>query len=295
MTHRGVPRAIATLILASAAWGFPVHSSAAEPGGTGKVQGTVSGSALDLLAERKRDAVASTRQGTNVRNAVPQYSYAKIPACAGNDINTGVDVPCVEATTACGQPGVYQWWLYRAPYRAGAPLTIGQPGWERTGTLCASTAAAGTDPLVPAYSLADFRRLPLPAGTSRVEPPGGYVLVTMPTNVFTTATDPLVLDTVLAGIPIQVRATPARWSWDFGDGKGRVGPTDQPGAAYPSLTHTHAYAERGSYDITMTTYYTGEYTLDGATWLPIVGEAEVTGPPTTVQALAGRNVLVAEP
>lgn len=46
----------------------------------------------------------------------------------------------------------------------------------------------------------------------------------------------------------------------------------------------------------MTTHYTGEYSLDGGTvWLPVVGEATVTGPPTTVQALAGRNVLVADP
>ncbi|MCY7401326.1 MAG: PKD domain-containing protein, partial [Nocardioides sp.] len=246
-------------------------------------------------AEYQRDGGAATRQVTNARNAVPQNSYAKIPACAGNDIGAGIDVPCVEATTACGQPGVYQWWLYRAPYRAGAPLTIGQPGWERTGTLCATPEAAGTDPMVPAYSLAEFQRLPLPAGSSTVEPPGGYVLVTMPTNVFTTATDPVLLDTVLAGIPIQVRATPARWSWDFGDGEGSVGPTDEPGAAYPALTHTHTYASRGTYDITMTTHYTGEYTLDGATWLPIPGEAEVESAPVTVQALAGRNVLVAEP
>lgn len=259
------------------------------------MQSSVAGSALDLLAERKRDAVASTRRATNVRNAVPRYSYAKVPACAGNDIDTGVDVPCVEATTACGEPGVYQWWLYRAPLRAGAPLTIGQSGWERMGTLCAAPGAAGTDPLVPAYSVAEFQRLPLPAGTSRVEPPGGYVLVRMPTNVFTTATDPVVFDTVLAGIAIQVRATPARWSWDFGDGRGAVGPTADPGAAYPALTHTYAYAERGRYDITMTTHYTGQYTLDGVTWLPILGEAQVTGAPTTVQVLAGRNVLVAEP
>ena len=86
-----------------------------------------------------------------------------------------------------------------------------------------------------------------------------------------------------------------RQSWDFGDGDGSVGPTDEPGAAYPALTHTHAYASRGSYDITMTTHYTGEYTLDGVTWLPIPGEAEVESAAVTVQALAGRNVLVAEP
>lgn len=251
---------------------------------------------MDLLVELRRDAAASTRQATNQRDTTPRYSYAKIPACAGNDINSGVDVPCPEAQTACGRPGVYQWWLYRAPYREDDPLTIGEAGWRRTGTLCATPQAAGTTPQVPAFSLAEFQRLPLPAGTSTVEPPTGFVLVNMPTNVYASSTGAVVLDTTLAGIAIQVRATPVRWSWDFGDGQGRIGPTSVPGAAYPALTHTHTYTERGTYDITMTTHYTGEYSLDGgAVWLPVVGEATVTGPPTTVQALAGRNVLVADP
>ena len=152
---------------------------------------------------------------------------------------------------------------------------------------------AGAAPL-PGLSLADFQRLPLPAGTSTVEPPGGYVLVTMPTNVFASSTEPVVLTTTVLGQPVQVRATPARWSWDFGDGT-VVGPTTDPGAAYPALTNTHAYAERGDYEIVMTTHYTGEFSLDGATWYPIQGEAQVDSAPVTVTAMAGRNVLVADP
>ncbi len=118
----------------------------------------------------------------------------------------------------------------------------------------------------------------------------------MPTNVFATSTEPVLLETTVVGLPVQVRATPARWSWDFGDGTGQVGPSRLPGAAYPALTHTYAYPSRGTYDITMTTHYTGEYSLDGGTtWLPVVGEAQVDSPPTAVQVLAGHNELVAEP
>jgi len=232
----------------------------------------------------------------NERSAAPQFSYARIPACPGNDIEAGVDVPCEQAQTACGEQGVYQWWLYRAPYREGDPLTIGEQGWTRTGTVCSSPDAMGTDPVVPAYSLAEFQRLPLPAGGSQVEPSNGYLLVSMPTNVFTTSTDTVVLPTTLAGIPIQVQATPARWSWDFGDGAGSVGPSSLPGAAYPTLTHTYVYPAGGDFEITMTTHYTGEYSLDGGvTWLPIVGEATVDSPAFPVEVLTGRNALVAEP
>ena len=116
----------------------------------------------------------------------------------------------------------------------------------------------------------------------------------MPTNVFASSTEPVVLTTTVLGQPVQVRATPARWSWDFGDGT-VVGPTTDPGAAYPALTNTHAYAERGDYEIVMTTHYTGEFSLDGATWYPIQGEAQVDSAPVAVTAMAGRNVLVADP
>lgn len=176
------------------------------------------------------------------------------------------------------------------PYR----LTIGQPGRTRVGTFCSNPDAPGTDPLLPGFTLTDFQRLPLPAGTSTIEPPGGYVLIGMPTNAYASTTEPALFDTDLAGVPVQVRATAARWTWDFGDGA-VVGPTSDPGAAYPALRNTHAYTTRGSYPITMTTHYTGEYSVAGGPWLPIPGEAHIDSTPATVQALAGRNELVAEP
>ncbi len=245
-------------------------------------------------ARHTRDEAAGNRTGAGLASyAPPQYSYAKIPACSGNDINAGIDVPCEEAATACGVPGQYQYWLFRGRHL----LTIGEPGWTRVGTFCSSPDTPGTDPLLPGFTLTDFQRLPLPAGTSTVEPPGGNVLVGMPTNVYATpSSEPALFDTTMLGVPVQVRATAARWSWDFGDTTDNViGPTTDPGAAYPALRNTHTYTARGTYPITMTTHYTGEYSVAGGPWLPIPGEAQVDSPPTTVQALAGRNELVAEP
>ncbi len=116
----------------------------------------------------------------------------------------------------------------------------------------------------------------------------------MPTNVFAMKSGPTLLQTVSFGVPIQVRATPLRYSWDFGDGD-TLGPTSQPGGAYPALTNTHEYTARGAYDIVMTTHYTGEYSIDGDIWLPIPGEAEVESAAVTVTALAGESKLVADP
>jgi hypothetical protein len=141
-------------------------------------------------------------------------------------------------------------------------------------------------------SLADFQRLPLPAGTPNVEPSNGYTLVSIPTNVYAEA-GPVTLDTQLIGFPVQVRATPSRFAWTFGDG-GAHGPTEEPGAAYPALTITHEFARSGRYPITLTTYYSGEYSVAGGPWLPIAGEAQVSSEPVDVEALAGRNRLVAD-
>jgi hypothetical protein len=145
----------------------------------------------------------------------------------------------------------------------------------------------------PGFTLADFQRLPLPAGQPRIEPGNGYTLVNIATNVYAEA-QPVTLGTQLLGFPVQVRATPTRYSWDFGDGA-TLGPTTEPGAPYPALTVTHEYTEAGRFPITLTTYYRGEYSVAGGPWLPINGEAEVSSAAIPVEALTGRNMLVAEP
>ncbi|MFZ5870526.1 MAG: PKD domain-containing protein, partial [Actinomycetota bacterium] len=165
--------------------------------------------------------------------------------------------------------------------------------WSLVGQRCQGPTDSASPQEIPAFTLADFQRLPLPAGTPNVQPDNGYTLVGVPTNVYATA-EPVTLDTTLLGFPVQVRATPSRYAWDFGDGNGH-GPTSEPGAPYPALTITHTYERADRYPITLTTYYTGEYSVAGGPWLPIAGEAQVTSAPVDVEALAGRNRLVADP
>ncbi len=288
-------RLLVALVLAAASLISSTPGAfASTPAQDGSIGGAIpeGGNTVEIIGrEQEPDGGVPAAEQTGASG--PALVFARIPACPGNDIETGVDIPCPEAETACGVPGMYQYWLYSGIPAGGQPLTIGMPGWTFVGAICSAPAAPG-EAGFPGLSLEDFQRLPLPAGGAQVEPPGQYVLVNMPTNVFTTTTEPSILTTTVLGVPVQVRATPERWSWDFGDGA-VVGPTSDPGAAYPALTNTHQYAARGTYDIVMTTYYAGEFSIDGATWYPIQGEAQVDSAPVTVQALAGSNVLVAEP
>ncbi|GAB2680823.1 PKD domain-containing protein [Thalassiella azotivora] len=181
-----------------------------------------------------------------------------------------------------------EYWLYSAP----AGTAFGDDGWTRYATRClAPTDPTGTD-AAPVMTLEDFQRLPLPAGQPNVQPPNGYTLINIETNVYARA-EPTTLDTTLLGIPVQVRATPVAFHWDFGDGQ-TFGPHADAGDPYPALRITNTYAEPGTYDITLTTHYTGEYSVAGGPFLPIPGQAQVTSAPVQVEALAGRNQLVAD-
>ena len=123
-----------------------------------------------------------------------------------------------------------------------------------------------------------------------VEPPGGYVLAEVPVNVYAVDRGPTDLPTQVLGVPIVVRVTPVAWSWTFGDG-GVVGPTSNPGGAYPALTNTHTYTRTGSFPITMRTHYSAQLSVAGGPFEPIAGQAAVESAPVTVEVLAGRTEL----
>lgn len=79
----------------------------------------------------------------------------------------------------------------------------------------------------------------------------------------------------LLGFPLQVRATPIEFHWDFGDGNATSAksPGREPShPQYGSITHT--YSAKGDRTVTLTTVYTGEYNY-GSGWSPIAGTAAV--------------------
>jgi hypothetical protein len=141
---------------------------------------------------------------------------------------------------------------------------------------------------VPVFGVEDFRRLPLPAGVVHIQPPNGRTLVNVPTNVYVDA-DPVTLPTTLLGFPVRVRATPARFHWRFGDG-GTLTTADE-GAPYPDMTTTHTYTQPQRARVSLTTVYTGEYSVAGGPFQPIDGTATVTSPTAALTVLAAENRL----
>lgn len=171
---------------------------------------------------------------------------------------------------------------------AGAALD----GITATSVVPGTTSPTAAD--VAAAVVTEFRRLPLDPSGIVVQPSRGWTLVNVDTIVLT---DPATqdFDTRVLGIPVDVRATPTRYSWDFGDGSPPL-VTDDPGAPWPDPTLTHTYRTTGTRRITLTTEWRGEFrTAGGAAWQPIAGVATTSADAPPLEVREAQNSLVARP
>ncbi|WP_143556731.1 PKD domain-containing protein [Sanguibacter antarcticus] len=147
------------------------------------------------------------------------------------------------------------------------------------------------DPSAFTFTAADFQALALLPSAIVVGPPGGWLPVNMVNVVYTDAASQVV-DTVVLGQAVRVRATPVAFSWEWDDGSSPLETTD-PGAPHPDYTVSHTYGTSGEYAVSMVTQWSGEYSLDGgATYTAIDGTATTTStaPPLTVTELRSRLV-----
>ncbi|SMF05152.1 hypothetical protein L603_001600000180 [Cellulosimicrobium cellulans J34] len=165
----------------------------------------------------------------------------------------------------------------------------GVSGWE----LVNDGACVGTADLA-AEAEAAFRQLTIAPSPIVVQPPDGWTLVNVPTITYTEPGEQ-VLDTTLLGIPVQVRATPTSYTWDYGDGSGPVTTTD-PGAAYPAHTVAHTYEQPADQvTIALTTTWTGQFRITGTpTWTDVAGTATTTSSTDPLRVYEARSRLVAD-
>jgi len=141
---------------------------------------------------------------------------------------------------------------------------------------------------------AAFRQLTIAPSPIVVQPPDGWTLVNVATITYTEPAEQI-LDTALLGIPVQIRATPETYTWDYGDGSEPVRTTD-PGAAYPHHTVGHTYEQPSDrVDITLTTTWTGQFRITGTpTWTDVTGTATTTSTADPLQVYEARSRLVTE-
>ena len=147
---------------------------------------------------------------------------------------------------------------------------------------------------IDAAAATEFRRLPLSSGGIAVQPSQGWSLVNLETIVHT-AGQAQTFSTTVLGIPVDVRATPVRYTWSFGDGSAPLVTAD-PGSPWPDATVTHSYARTGMHTIGLVTQWAGEYQIEGSTsWQPIDGFATTTESAPPLEVRSAENALVTAP
>ena len=172
------------------------------------------------------------------------------------------------------------------------------PTWRRTRPAGGQWSAwerlslGSCGPVLPVLTVEDFRSLPLPAPTLRLQPDGGWVLVNIDTIVMTDATT-VPLRTTLAGFGVDVEAAPQLFTYDFGDGHSRR--TTSPGRPYPGHDTSHAYEAPGTYTVTLTPTWSGRYRVDGdPTWREVTGTATTATTSAPFEAQERTSRLVSE-
>ncbi|GAB3186509.1 hypothetical protein [Nesterenkonia suensis] len=159
-------------------------------------------------------------------------------------------------------------------------------------------------PPPPTITTADFLELPFEPAEVAFEPDLlGFGYLNRHVNIFAEVETQVISEEML-GYDVDIRALPAQFHWDYGDGTTRT--TSEPGAQLPEFdsagfevdktdTETvtsHAYAETGRFPVTVDTVFLGEYRIDGGPWIAIPGSATRTSEPgeADIWRISARNV-----
>ena len=210
------------------------------------------------------------------------------PACSGNGMN-GPDALCMAALT-CPADNLVRFWVWHKTthYEAGPPERITRvDDWaQEPGSFCLGPDDPGITPIgvVIAQVQSGFQSLPLPKFTPEVRP-APSTLVNIPTRLNAGSADAVTLTTEpLAGIVVDVTATPTEWRWTFGDGSTAV-------TTVPATEHVYRKAQEFGASVRVT--WTGTFSLQGSDEVfPIRTPAYVQGPVTEVDVRQARTELV---
>lgn len=228
-------------------------------------------------------------QGGGSVDEIPEdpYEYFAHYGCP----RPGEDVPgdACNLNPSCARPDGGRGVLHRVfrRLRAGGE-------WESTGTqYCAAPGSQSpedaaqrvTAPPTPTVTAEDLKKMPIQPGTVSIQP-GPNTLKNYHTNIYADSR-PQELDVTLLGQPVQVRATPVSYTFDYGDGT-TTGPTTDPGRALPEnswdtpTSTSHQYRETGDYAIVISTEFRGEYRVGDGEWQQVEGTATLPSQPQTV-------------
>ncbi|KQV77872.1 hypothetical protein ASC64_03385 [Nocardioides sp. Root122] len=135
-----------------------------------------------------------------------------------------------------------------------------------------------------------FKNIAWPDSNLVVQPPKGRTLVNFETNFYTLDSVPIDQTVTVANRQVVIRAVPATYTFDFGDGA--VTTTASPGHPHPDLDVTHVYERVGKVEVRLDTTYSGEYRIGNGDWVAIPDTLTVAGESQDLQILEALPQLV---
>lgn len=212
----------------------------------------------------------------------PYDRYQWVILCFGSRPDSPVDSECAGAQR-CPDPLARQFRLW------------GQSNgeWTALGSQCfgGETPEEYVPPEVtPGDVLSALERTGLPYLTVQTQP-AGETLVNFDT-IFYVDPQQVTVDLTILGQAVDVVATPAGYTWSFGDGSGLS--TRSPGAPYPSKEITHRYADAHvTVEPSVSVSYTARFRVGGGAWQDIDGTVSSDGPGTPLLVSEATPLLTA--
>ncbi|MEG9248696.1 hypothetical protein V6S67_11450 [Arthrobacter sp. Soc17.1.1.1] len=130
-------------------------------------------------------------------------------------------------------------------------------------------------------SLEEFQKQPVLAATI-LSQPSNFGLRNAHSNIYAQAQEQeFTFDFQDASIVLKAR--PVSYRWAYGDGSSMTtttpgGPVIENAFNTPTTT-SHQYAQTGDFQVTVTTFFAGDYSVDGGPFQPVAGEAAVVSAP----------------
>ncbi|WP_077490381.1 PKD domain-containing protein [Sinomonas mesophila] len=127
--------------------------------------------------------------------------------------------------------------------------------------------------------------------------PGRHTLKGAETNIYAEPADQSFTIDIL-GRRVDVRVKPSEYRWDYGDGTSLI--TAAPGGPIPEsrwgekTVTSHVYRQTGDFAVNLTTVFTGEFSVDGGPYQPIVGNAPIPSAPRTLSVWRSEVKLYAD-
>ncbi|RBY77831.1 hypothetical protein DQ238_13895 [Geodermatophilus sp. TF02-6] len=168
----------------------------------------------------------------------------------------------------------------------GAALGSPVGSWASLNRACVDITALNPPPS-PGEVYRYFQTLPLPQLPTKQQPPGN-ALVGLPVVFYTDGPTTQTFTVDIRGFTVDIVATATGFTWRTGDGTTLT--STEPGAPYPNHTVSHDYRS-GTYTASLTTTWSGTFSIDGGASADVPGTTTTDGPPVTFTVLQAHAVL----